>query len=83
MPMQMETASPIQNHNPFTSTAINGSSVTRQKAYVPPYKLFDDLNVFGNVSRGLKATNNPFPNFSGCLVKVWLVEGYDTFSDLM
>ncbi|KAF6152639.1 hypothetical protein GIB67_008076 [Kingdonia uniflora] len=65
MPMQMQAATPIQNHNPFTSTAINGSSATGQKVYVPPYKLFDDLNVFGNVSGGLKATNNPFPNFSG------------------
>ncbi|KAF6150482.1 hypothetical protein GIB67_030283 [Kingdonia uniflora] len=32
MPMQMQTATPIQNHNRFTSTTINGSSVTGQKA---------------------------------------------------
>ncbi|KAF6150704.1 hypothetical protein GIB67_020787 [Kingdonia uniflora] len=76
MLMQIQTATPIQNHNPFTSTTINGSSVTGQKVYVPPYKLFDDLNVFGNVSGGLKATNNPSPNFSECLVKI--LDDYDS-----
>ncbi|XP_048319916.2 TOM1-like protein 6 [Ziziphus jujuba] len=65
---------PLQHHNSFPSREINGSAIhgdfptsttsqnstpaAGQKPYIPPYRLFEDLNVFGSADGKLKMTSS-------------------------
>ncbi|PIN01620.1 Cytosolic sorting protein GGA2/TOM1 [Handroanthus impetiginosus] len=64
------------NPRPFRHESINGetqmnSSPTPatvnpgQKPFIPSYRLFEDLNVFGNTDGRFKATSNASPSLSG------------------
>lgn len=47
----------LQNNNSFSSRGNNTSS-TGQKPFVPSYRLFEDLNVFGNTDGRMKMTSS-------------------------
>eukprot|EP00256_Glycine_max_P051254 XP_014617227.1 TOM1-like protein 6 [Glycine max] len=51
---------PVQHNNSFPSRGSGGApaSATGQKLFVPSYRLFEDLNVFGNTDARVKMTNS-------------------------
>ncbi|KAJ4841472.1 hypothetical protein Tsubulata_015693 [Turnera subulata] len=72
---------PMQHSNSFSSRGSNGSSMNGdpwmssapripgppggQKPFVPSYRLFEDLNVFGNADARFKMTSSTSPSLSG------------------
>lgn len=80
MPMQ-QGVRPLQQHNSFPTRGSNGSlmhgdprmsSTPRnpapsagQATFIPSYRLFEDLNVFGNAEGKLKMTSSTSPSLSG------------------
>ena len=51
---------PVQHNNSFPSRGSGGApaSATGQKPFVPSYRLFEDLNVFGNTDGRVKMTSS-------------------------
>ncbi|KAG4922223.1 hypothetical protein GLYMA_18G210100v4 [Glycine max] len=51
---------PVQHNNSFHSRGTGGTpaSATGQKPFVPSYRLFEDLNVFGNTDGRVKMTSS-------------------------
>lgn len=70
----MQGVRPLQHHNSFPSREINGSAINGdfptgapsqnpapavgQKPFIPSYRLFEDLNVFGSADGKLKMTSS-------------------------
>ncbi|XP_065851998.1 TOM1-like protein 6 isoform X2 [Euphorbia lathyris] len=70
-----QAARPMHNSNSLNSRGTNGSSMSGehrlssvpsgQKNFVPSYRLFEDLNVFGNTDGRFNMTGNASPSLSG------------------
>ncbi|XP_004492527.1 TOM1-like protein 6 [Cicer arietinum] len=55
---------PLQHNNSFTSPGIDPRGNSGQRPFVPSYKLFEDLNVFGNTDGRVSGTSS---NVSGTM----------------
>lgn len=79
--MPLHTTRPMQHYNSLPKTGSNVSAIHREvqmgstprlappatehKPFVPSYRLFEDLNVLGNVDKGLNRKNSMSPSLSG------------------
>ncbi|KAJ7950079.1 target of Myb protein 1-like [Quillaja saponaria] len=61
----------LQHYNSFPSSGINvpenSGNATAQKPFVPSYRLFEDLNVFGDDGRLKTTSSSASSSFSGAM----------------
>lgn len=54
------------------NSATNPPAAAAQKTFIPSYRLFEDLNVFGNEDQRFKATSNSSAGMSGENNQSWI-----------